>query len=122
MSLEEAAGKGYTSITLAVFFGKALKMAQGIPHTHAAKSRLTMHKLAKWSYKLTASKAFSDKILSANTARHTFDFILDEHPEIITHVGKQMIQSAKLFAGTNVNIHGIIFDYSGNVVFDSGAH
>jgi len=121
MSLVEAAKIKFASTTLAVFFGKALKMAQGIPHTHAAKSNLTMHKLAEWSLDLTGNKAFSEKILSANTARHAFEFILDEHPEIITHVGKQMLKSAKLFSGPGIKIHGIIFDYTGNVVFDSEA-
>jgi len=121
MSLEEASKKGFSSITLAAFFGKALKMAQRIPHTHAAKSRLTMHKLSEWSYMLIKNKVFSEKVLSANTARHAFDFILDEHPEIISYVGKQMITSAKLFSGTNVKIHGIIFDYSGNDIFNSEA-
>ncbi|MBU0987375.1 MAG: cobalt-precorrin-5B (C(1))-methyltransferase CbiD [Proteobacteria bacterium] len=121
MSLVEAAKIKFASTTLAVFFGKALKMAQGIPHTHAAKSSLTMHKLAEWSLALTGNSAFSEKVLSANTARHAFEFILDEHPEIITHVGEHMLKSAKLFSGPGVKIHGIIFDYNGNVVFDAEA-
>ena len=45
MSLESAVQKGFNRITLAVFFGKALKMAQAIPHTHAAKASLTLEKL-----------------------------------------------------------------------------
>ncbi|MGB9499716.1 MAG: cobalt-precorrin-5B (C(1))-methyltransferase CbiD [Dissulfuribacterales bacterium] len=122
MSLEEAVKKGFASITLAVFFGKSLKMAQRVPHTHAAKSRLTLHKLADWSLELTKNKAFSEKILSANTARHAFDFIPDQYPEIILHVGKQMVKSAEFFAGTHVHICGIIFDYNGNVVFNSDSH
>ena len=122
MSLEEASKKGFASITLAAFFGKSLKMAQGVPHTHAAKSRLTLHKLADWSLELTKNKAFSEKILSANTARHAFDFILDQYPEVILHVGKQMVKSAELFAGTHVHIRGIIFDYNGNIVFNSDSH
>jgi len=40
----KAADKGFKKIILAAFFGKALKMAQGAPHTHAAKSSLTMKK------------------------------------------------------------------------------
>lgn len=119
MSLEEASKKGFASITLAAFFGKSLKMAQGVPHTHAAKVRLTLDKLADWSLLLTKNKAFSEKILSANTARHAFDFILDQYPEVIYHVGNQMVKSAELFAGTQVHIRGIILDYNGNMVFNS---
>jgi len=119
MSLEEASKKGFASITLVAFFGKSLKMAQGVPHTHAAKSSLSLHKLADWSLELTKDNAFSEKILSANTARHAFDFILDQYPEVILHVGKQMVKSAELFAVTHVHIRGIILDYNGNIVFNS---
>lgn len=118
-SLEIAAGHSFTQITLAVFFGKALKMAQGIPHTHAAKARLTLSKLADWSMHITHDFKLSESILSANTARHAFDLICPDHPELIVHVGNQAISSAKIFAGETVQIQGVIFDYEGKVVFDS---
>jgi cobalt-precorrin-5B (C1)-methyltransferase len=119
MSLDAASKMGFGIITLAVFFGKAVKMAQGVPHTHAAKSSLTMHKLSDWAFEITKNSDFAEKILSANTARHAFDFILREYPAVISHVGNRMVKSAKVFAGQNVHIRGVIFDYSGNVIFDS---
>lgn len=119
-SLEAASNRGFKSITLAVFFGKAIKMAQGIAHTHASKSNLTMCKLSDWSFKITKNHDFAKKILSANTARHAFDFIINEYPEIISYVGKLMIKSAKQFAGKNICIRAVIFDYEGKAVFDSG--
>lgn len=122
MSLEMACRAGLKKITLAVFFGKALKMAQGIPHTHAAKSAMTMHKLSEWSLNLTNNKAFAKKILSANTARHALEFLLNEYPEVVSHVGKLVVQSATLFANIDVYIRGIIFDYNANVIFDSDSY
>jgi len=118
-SLEMAAGQGFAQITLAVFFGKALKMAQGVPHTHAAKSRLTLDKLSEWAGRITQNSNLSQKIIAANTARHAFDMIYPDHPEVIAQVGKQVISSAKMFAGKTVQIHCLIFDYEGNVAFDS---
>ncbi len=118
-SLEMAAGHGFAQITLAVFFGKALKMAQSVPHTHAAKSRLTLDKLSGWAKQITRSSKLSQKILSANTARHAFDIISPDHPELIAHVGKQIIRSAKMFAGKNSRIQCVIFDYEGQVAYDS---
>lgn len=118
-SLEMAAGHGFTKITLAVFFGKALKMAQGVPHTHAAKSRLTLDKLSEWAMRITRNFKLNQKILSANTARHAFDMICPDHPELIAHVGKQVISSATLFAGKASRIDCVIFDYEGKVAFDS---
>lgn len=118
-SLEAASHLNFARLTLAVFFGKAVKMAQGIPHTHAAKSRLTMHKLADWSLDATKDEGFAAKILSASTARHAFDILREEHPEVISHVGKRMVKSARFFAGTRIRVRGIIFDYTGKVIFDS---
>ncbi|RLB99585.1 MAG: cobalamin biosynthesis protein CbiD, partial [Deltaproteobacteria bacterium] len=119
ISLETASENGFENITLAIFFGKALKMAQGIPHTHAAKSALTMHKLSKWSRDITKDEALAQHILSANTARHALDLIRGKHPELISHVGKLVVQSAKSYAGADVRIRAVIFDYHSDVIFDS---
>ncbi len=119
MSLEAAVKMGFEKIIIAVFFGKAVKMAQGVPHTHAAKSVLSLEKLSAWSFEITNNQDFAKNILSANTARHAFDLILDKHPEVISHVGRLIVKAAKVFAGKDIFIQNIIFDYKGNVVFDS---
>ena len=119
MSLEAAADLGFEQATLAVFFGKALKMAQGVPHTHAAKASLTLDKLADWALEITGSRELANHILAANTARHAFDIIGQDYPGVISHVGKQIIKSAQRFSGKDIEIQSIIFDYTGKVSFDS---
>jgi len=119
LSLEAASNSGFEKTSLTVFFGKALKMAQGVPHTHAAKSALTLNRLSEWALQITGNLELSDQILSANTARHAFDIIGMHYPEVIFHVGQQIVKSAQRFAGTNMQIQSVIFDYTGNVVFDS---
>jgi cobalt-precorrin-5B (C1)-methyltransferase len=119
MSLEAASRQGFKKATLAVFFGKALKMAQGVPHTHAAKASLTLDKLASWAQKITGNRQLSQQISGANTARHAFDIIGQDYPGVINHVGKQIVTSAQRFAGPGIKIQSIIFDYTGKVVFDS---
>jgi len=119
MSLEAVSDLGFEQVTLVVFFGKALKMAQGVPHTHAAKASLTLFKLADWALEITNNRELANHILAANTARHAFDIIGQDNPGLISHVGKQIIKSAQWFAGKDMRIQSIIFDYSGNVVFDS---
>jgi cobalt-precorrin-5B (C1)-methyltransferase len=119
MSLDCASKLGFKRISSAVFFGKATKMAQGIPHTHAAKARLTMEKLSEWSYELTHDNQFSKRVLEANTARHAFDIIGKRHPEVIYLVGRKIVSSAKTFVSKPVAIDSVIFDYNGSVVFDS---
>ena len=119
MSLDCASKLGFRRISLAVFFGKATKMAQGIPHTHAAKARLTMEKLSEWSYELTRDDQFSKRVLAANTARHAFDIIGERYPEVIFLVGRKIVSSAKAFVSKAVAIESVIFDYNGGAVFDS---
>jgi cobalt-precorrin-5B (C1)-methyltransferase len=119
LSLVSAVKRGFRQITLAVFFGKAIKMAQGVPHTHAAKSSLTLDKLSQWTLEITKDLELSREISSANTARHGFEILHEHHPEVISHVGRRIITSAERFAGPKIEIQSIIFDYDGAVAFDS---
>ena len=105
--------------SLAVFFGKALKMAQGVPHTHAAKSDLTLNRLSEWALQITANRELAEAILAANTARHAFDIVAGDYPEVVFYVGRRIVKSAQLFAGAGMRIQSVIFDYDGNVIFDS---
>ncbi len=118
MSLETALDFGFEKITMGVFFGKALKMAQGNPHTHAAKSNVSLSVLGKWALAETGDKNFSKKISTANTARHAFELIIKDYPVLISVVGKKMIDSGKKYAAKPI-IQGIIFDFNGKIVFNS---
>jgi len=119
-SLAAAAEKdGLKHVTLAVFFGKALKMAQGVAHTHAAKSEMVLDKLAEWTLALADEDQLSEKVLSANTARHAFELIHIQCPQVIFHVGRQIVKAAEVFAGPGLKVRSVIFDYNGNIFFDS---
>jgi cobalt-precorrin-5B (C1)-methyltransferase len=120
MSLEAAASKGFRRITLAVFFGKAVKMAQGIPHTHAAKAAIGLKQLARWAFDITGDNNLAELIVAANTARHAFDILQGSGPQVVHEVGERIVAAARGFAGRQLEIQSVIFDYSGNVFFDSG--
>lgn len=119
VAMEMAHTTGMATVILAVFFGKAVKMAMGTPHTHAAKSALTLDALARWAFSATAKAELRDTIRAANTARHAFESILGRHPEVIDVVGNRMVRSAERFGGGALSVRGIIFDYGGGVCFDS---
>ena len=118
-SIEAAAKDGFRRITLAVFFGKAVKMAQGLPHTHAAKSSLSLEALAQWSLEATQDSRLAETLRYANTAREAFEMIRQRHPQVIAAVGKKIIEAAGAFAGRRVRIECVVFDYNGDAVFDS---
>ena len=106
-------------VIITVFFGKAVKMAMGFPHTHAAKSELTMKKLAVWAKEITGDEVLSQKVGESNTARHAFTYIHPDFPELISHVGQMIIKSAEKFSREKLKIDAVIFDFEGNRVFDS---
>jgi cobalt-precorrin-5B (C1)-methyltransferase len=119
-SLETAVALGFSRITLAVFFGKAVKMAQGVPHTHAARSSLSLARLSEWTREATADPALAEEILGANTARQAFDRLSVGHRQVVDAVGRRMVAAAINFAGNRTQIRGIVFDYEGGVAFDNG--
>ena len=111
--------QGIETLIYTIFFGKAVKMALGFEHTHAAKSELTLKKLAVWAKETTGSQALENRIAASNTARHAFSYINPEYPEVISLVGKKIIENAKEFSKNRLNIKVIIFDFDGNIAFDS---
>ncbi|MGD9877171.1 cobalt-precorrin-5B (C(1))-methyltransferase CbiD [Desulfococcus sp.] len=117
-SLTAAAATGFREVRIAVFFGKAVKMAQGIPHTHAAKSAMTLQRLSEWALAVSGDADFAERVAHANTARHAFEFIRAEHPALISRVGRAMIAAARRFSGEGFRIRGVVFDFEGNRIFD----
>ncbi len=120
-ALETAAAMRLKSAVLAVFFGKALKMAQGIPHTHAAKAALVLERLAEWTREATGDDALAQAISSANTARQAFEILKSRAPSMLDAVAQRIVRSALNFAKTPVAVRCIIFDYDGRIVCDSDA-
>jgi cobalt-precorrin-5B (C1)-methyltransferase len=118
-SMEMAAGSGIETVTLAVFFAKALKMAQQIPHTHAAKSALSLQQLSDWTREITGNRSLARQIRRSNTARHAFEQLMPEHTDVIAAIGRRMQTAGAHFAGPEVTVAGVIFDYEGRVVYDS---
>ncbi len=119
-ALSTAAQHELERITVVAFFGKAVKMSLGFPHTHAAKSPLTLSRLAEWALEITGDDNLFQKISKANTARHTLDFLQPDHPGVIHRVGESMIRVARRFAGRKPRLRGVIFDYDGKTLFESG--
>jgi cobalt-precorrin-5B (C1)-methyltransferase len=119
-SLARCAAKGFAAVTLAVLFGKALKMAQGAPHTHAAQSGLSLDALAEWALEKTGDTGLAVKIRGSNTAREAFGHLHPGRPEVMAEVGRRLAAAAGKFTGRGVRIQSVIFDYDGNVVCDTG--
>ncbi len=117
-ALEMAAQQKFKGIVMAIFFGKAVKMAQGIAHTHAARSDLTLKHLADWTQNQSNDKVLAAKIREANTARHAFELLKDGHADIIMAVAARVYHWARRFTGFQMDIRVTIFNYEGHVAAD----
>lgn len=117
-ALEFAAQKGFGRVILAVFFGKALKMAQGAPHTHASRSELSLDALAGWALEQGRDPELAENIRRCNTAREAFGLIAPAHLCLVAEVGRRIAEAAGRFAGGALEIQSVIFDYEGRVAFD----
>jgi len=118
-SLEKAVATGFQAVTLAVFFGKAVKMAQGAPHTHASKSDVSLGNLAGWVMDISGNDKLASQVRGANTARHAFEMVYPVCPGIVSVVGEKMIRWAGAFSNQQLAVRAVIFDFDGNVMFDS---
>ena len=117
-SLKMAVEFGFNKVFMAVFFGKALKMAQGAECTHAAKTRLSLRALAAWGLEDGCGKEFAKKLATANTAREAFESILRDFPRLIPGVGERLIRLAMMHSEYQLDMSAIIFDYQGQVAWN----
>jgi cobalt-precorrin-5B (C1)-methyltransferase len=109
----------FDRVNMAVFFGKALKMACGTPHTHASQSDIDLNRLSLWASEITDDGELCDRIKNANTAREALKWIKKGDMRVIHIVGSNMIGSARRFSGNSVDVRGVIFDFDGKIIFDS---
>jgi len=120
-SLQTAADMMFKKLSLVVFFGKAVKMSQGIPHTHAAKSSMSLRKLSQWVREACGQTDLAVAVENANTARQAFDIVRMGCPGVIERVGQEIIIAARNFCGMTVQVQSIILDFEGRIAFDSDA-
>ena len=118
-AMAAAAARGFSSATLAVFFGKAVKMAQNIPHTHAAKSELTLETLARWTLEQTGNPELARRIAAANTARHAFDPLKECALPVVARVAGEVRRCAEGFCDSKIRVRCVIFDYDGTTAVDT---
>ncbi len=118
-SMKRSARKGHKQVILVVFFGKAVKMAQGAPHTHAAKSSLALEELAVRVQKQCKGAGLAERVSAANTAREAFFMLQGQCPGIFEWVAGRMAEQAQAFAGSGINVRAVLLDFEGRVVVDS---
>lgn len=117
-SMEIAVEMGIKQVVLAVFFGKAVKMACGEYHTHAATAGLSLQTLAGRVAGVCNDAALARSVGSANTAREAFFMIRAACPEMFDTITAQIAENARRFSKKKTAVRVILFDFDGNVLSD----
>jgi cobalt-precorrin-5B (C1)-methyltransferase len=74
-SLQQASEHGFSEIVWGCFFGKLVKMAQGLAYTHAHEAPTDFGLLAELAGQAGADERVRSEIFTANTARHALELI-----------------------------------------------
>lgn len=109
---------GFKKIIVAAFFGKAMKIAQGLGQTHASHGEVDLNLLAQWTQELTGSPALAAAITQANTARGALELLLGAGArEVVAQVGDRMLLSLRSFADRPMNVGAMIFSSEGMLLW-----
>ncbi len=109
---------GFGHLTIAAFFGKALKMAQGLGQTHAAHGDVDLRLLARWTQELTGSSALAAAVGQANTAREALALLLAAKADkVVAHVGEQMLRTLGTFPDRPLRLEALIFATDGPLLW-----
>ncbi|MDR1043728.1 MAG: cobalt-precorrin-5B (C(1))-methyltransferase CbiD [Candidatus Adiutrix sp.] len=113
-SLKQAVERGFSSLGLAVFFGKAVKQAAGHYNTHAHKNDQDTAALADW-LSAEISRDLGLQIRAALTARAALDLLRAGGRLGLTDlVARRALGQARRLAGPTPKLWMSIFDYDGS--------
>jgi cobalt-precorrin-5B (C1)-methyltransferase len=105
----------FLTIGLAVFFGKAVKQAQGFRYTHAHKTDMDLKPLAAWFPDL--SDELKLEITTANTALAALEILkANQKTDKVKIVARKILDSSRKFTGPGPAIWVRIFDFDGSVL------
>ncbi len=102
-ALSEAGRLGFKQVVWACFWGKLVKLAQGLPNTHARSAPLDLNFLADES--ALFSESLAEKVRNANTAMEALAYIQEcGEPcsiHLIQFVGQKALAQAQIWLGKN---------------------
>ena len=109
-----AAGMGFKEISVAAFFGKALKIAQGFGHTHASRGLADLKELGRRTLDLTGDAHLAQVVAEANTARQALEILTWARVgQVVAQVGARMLAALRDYAGPAPKLSALVLDFDG---------
>jgi cobalt-precorrin-5B (C1)-methyltransferase len=118
-SVREARRAGCRAVVHSVFFGKAVKMAQGHEYTHAHRNRMDLEPLAALCRDAGHPARMCREIEQANTARQALDILLAERAaDLVWAVADRAAGASHRIAEESMSIRLLLFNYDGRLLAD----
>ena len=118
-AVKGAVTRGFKGIVHSVFFGKAIKMAQGQEYTHAHRRPLDLQPLAFMAEQLGYDASLSVELANANTARHALEVLQQNNAgDLIATVAREALEQSRRFSGYQAAVRLLLFDYGGGLMAD----
>jgi cobalt-precorrin-5B (C1)-methyltransferase len=118
-ALDEARQRRFEKVVLSLFFGKAVKMAQGHRYTHAHKVPLDLMPVAEQARRAGYPPAFCRDLGGANTAREALDLLLANRAEdLIRTVAQDVLDQASRIVRNAMTVRLFLFGYDGSLLLD----
>jgi cobalt-precorrin-5B (C1)-methyltransferase len=109
---------GFRQIIVSAFFGKAMKIAQGLGHTHASRGEVDLDLLSEWTRDLTGNAVLARAVTQANTARGALELLLPAGGQaVVARVGNGMLNTLKTFSERPVNLEALLFSSEGQLLW-----
>ncbi len=119
-SMERACRLGFSRITVVCFMGKALKLAQGLGHTHASAGEVDLNFMASLVEKVCEDSALARKVACGNTARGALEQLREaDRLDLAGEVGKEMVRKISGFITQGTRLDAVILDFNGEILWST---
>lgn len=117
-ALAEAGRLGFAEVVLAVFFGKLVKQAQGLPDTHAKHGRIDFAALAALCREAGLPEGAAAQVAASNTASQALETLLPGPcaDAALDAVARRALASARGFIGPGPRLSCLLFHQDGRLL------
>lgn len=114
-----AARLGFSRLTVAVFPGKALKIAQGLPQTHASQGPVDLPQLAAWTLNLTGRPGLAAAVAQANTAQQAFAYLATAAATpVLAYLAQAIFRQLRSYATRPVTLRLLLWAGDGQLLWE----
>ena len=109
---------GFSRARVYTFWGKAVKIAQGLPQTHASQGEVDLGLICKMAQMETSDKTVINELRNANTARHALEILKDcGLTSVVGRIGGLALQYLRHYARGGLEITYTLLDYDGKILW-----